>query len=391
MGPIIILDKSTFQALSRREHLQLHFYFLENLTPILGLELLGDLRKERRGSKTAEEKVAELAEKFGGSGPATNVDYRTLCANSLLGNHFPLDGRILPQGGRPVRSRDGTRGFFIDLSPFNRAILRWADGEFEDFEREFAGYWRQVTRNLEVDSFIAQLNAQHVILPKVESVAELQQQVDGLLSTVTLQNTWLTWLLSQLAVPRDYERVIWARWRAHPATFLQEFSPYSWHCLRVILMLVTATRHRLLRWNSTNLLDTQYLYYLPFCMVFVSDDHVHQMLAPLLIRPDQSFAVGRELKADLRRLGEYRDALSDRQRQMLGFALGSHPPPMRDSVVCALWKRHCVPWRPGRGNLASRLPEPEREEATRWVENMFREVEGDAYFARPRVSNREDR
>lgn len=48
MGPIIILDKSTCQALSRREHFFLHKYSLENLTPILGMELLGDLAKTPR-------------------------------------------------------------------------------------------------------------------------------------------------------------------------------------------------------------------------------------------------------------------------------------------------------------------------------------------------------
>ncbi|MFZ2149449.1 MAG: hypothetical protein WAV28_19735, partial [Sedimentisphaerales bacterium] len=77
MGPIVILDKSTFQSLSKQEHFYLDIYFLENLTPILGMEILADLRKETPGSKTAEEKVTELAEKFSGSGPATNVDYRT--------------------------------------------------------------------------------------------------------------------------------------------------------------------------------------------------------------------------------------------------------------------------------------------------------------------------
>lgn len=381
MGPIIILDKSAFQSLCRREHLFLHIHFMENLTPILGLELLGDLRKDGQGSKTAEEKVTELAEKFGGSGPTTNVDYRTLCLNSLLGRHPPLDGRIIPQGGRSVRGRDGGRGFIVDLSPLNQAILRWADSQFEDFEREFAGHWREVTRNLDVESFIDQLNAHHIILPKADSLAELRQYVDALLSSTAIQDVWLTWLLDQLSVSTDYQGAIWARWRTRSPFFLQEFSPYAWHCLRVLLMLVAATRHQLVPWNPTNLLDIQYLYYVPFCMVFASDDRLHQTLAPLLLREDQSFVAGKGLKADLCRLADYREALSERQRQLLGYALGSYPPPARGSVACELWKKHMRPWRPGMGNLASRLSDAERGEATRWVCEMFREVEGDAYFS----------
>jgi len=46
MGPIIILDKSAFQSLSRREHLFLHIHFMENLTPILGMERLGISEKK---------------------------------------------------------------------------------------------------------------------------------------------------------------------------------------------------------------------------------------------------------------------------------------------------------------------------------------------------------
>ena len=216
MGPIIILDKSAFQSLSRREHLFLDIHFMENLTPILGLELLADLRKAPRGSKTADEMVAELAEKFRGSGPTTNVDYRTLCVNSLLGNHFPLDGRITPDSGRPVLGPDGSRGYFVDLSPINRAILRWARGEFGDFEREFAEYWRDTTRSLDFESFRRQLDAHRVVLPKVDSLAELRQNVNSLLITATLQDVWLRWLLDQLSVPPDCERAIWNRWKRAP-------------------------------------------------------------------------------------------------------------------------------------------------------------------------------
>lgn len=380
MGPIIILDKSAFQSLSAREHIFLDIHFMENLTPILGLEILGDLRKEGQGSRTAEEIVTVLAGKFGGSGPATNVDYRTLCVNSLLGNHFPLDGRIVPQSARVVRSPDGSRGIFIDLSPFNQAILRWSNGQFTEFERELAGHWRQVTRNLDYDSFVEQLNVHHVILPHVANVSELRHHIDALLDIAALQNVWLTWLLGQLSVPADYERAIMARWKAS-GHYLQEFAPYAWHCVRVLLMLIGATRHQLISWNPTNLLDIQYLYYLPFCMVFASEDRVHQALVPILLRENQSFVTGSDLKADLHRIVDFRDALSEKQNHYLGYGLGSYPPPARDSVIHELWKMHCRPWRPGRGNQASNLPDEEKRKAIAWAREMFQEIEGDGYFS----------
>ena len=380
MGPIVILDKSTFQSLSKQEHLFLHIHFKENLTPILGMEILGDLRKETPGSKTAEQKVAELAEKFGGSGPATNVDYRTLCMNSLLGIHFPLDWRIRPQNARSVRARNGLYGVIIDLSPLNRAILRWSSGKFEEFEREYAGFWRDVTQNLDLKSFKNQLNSRHVILPKVSNFEELCETVDSLLITVAHQDVWLSWLLDQLSLPPLYEAMIRIRWKAKSSMLLKDFSPYSYHCLRVLLMLLVGTRHKLLRWEPTNLLDVQYLYYLPFCMVFASNDRLHRNLAPLLIREDQSFVNGEELKEDLRRLADFFEKLNNTKLQKLRYALASHPPPKKDSVVHQLWKKHMRPWRPGRGSILTSLSKTECEEAIRWAEKMFREVEGDAYF-----------
>ena len=380
MGPIIILDKSTFQSLSKREHLFLHIHFTENLTPILGMELLGDLRKETPKSKTAEEKVSALAEKFGGSGPITNVDYRTLCVQSLLGNRFPLDGRIIPQSARQVQDPDGGWGVVINLSPLNQAILRWSDGKFKEFERQFAGFWRKETQSLDLDSFRDQLNRHYVILPKVSNFEELRETVDSLLATVAHQDVWLSWLLDQLSLPSSLESLIRIRWEARPSMLLKNFSPYSWHCLRALLMLHVGTRHELLKWEPTNLLDVQYLYYFPFCMVFASNDHLHSILAPLLKRDDQSFVMGEELKADLRRLSDFRDGLSDTDREKLGYALGSYPPPRKDSVVHNLWKKHMLPWRPGRGNLLTSLSDAECEEAIRWAKQMFRNVESDAYF-----------
>lgn len=380
MGPIVILDKSTFQSLSKREHSYLDIHFLENLTPILGMEILADLQKEALGSETAEETVSKLAEKFGGSGPATNVDYRTLCAQSLLGYHIPLTGQIVPQSARPVHARDGTSGIVIDLSPLNHAILRWQDGKFEEFEQELAGYWRKVTQNLDFDSFRDQLNSKHVILPKVSNFRELRETVDSLLATVAHEDVWLSWLLGQLSLPKPLESIILLRRKIRQSWLLKDFSTYAWHCLRALLMLLVGTRHKLLRWEPTNLLDVQYLYYLPFCMVFASNDRLHRNLAPLLIRDDQSFVNGEELKADLLRLADFYEKLNDTKQKKLRYALASYPSPKKDSVVHQLWKKHMRPWRPGGGSIITSLSKTECKEAIRWAEKMFREVEGDAYF-----------
>jgi hypothetical protein len=377
MGPTIILDKSAFQSLSWREHLVLDVHFTENLTPILGLELLADLRKEEPGTRPGDEIAKGLAAKFGGSGPATNIDYRTLCILSLQGETLPSDGRIVVEASHVGRTSDGSLGALIDLSPLNRGILRWSKGHFEEFEREFAAYWGERTKSLEMDSLLEELSYHHVIIPKVETIKELREEVDRLLATATLQDVWLKWLFAQLEVGRVEQKAISARWKGRSHIFLREFAPYAWHCLRVVLSLVGATRHRLIPQRPTNLLDIQYLYYAPFCMVFSSNDRVHKALAPLLLRGDQIFVSGEDLKHDLERIADFREGLSPEEMRYLAFALGSYPPPTVSRVVQEIWRKHCRPWNPRMVNLASSLSKKERDDAIQWVQAMFSEAQLD--------------
>jgi len=378
VGPVIILDKSTFQSLSRREHVLLHKHFTENLTPILAMELLGDLAKQpkrQRRKKSAESQVSEIAGKFGGSGPVTNVDYLTLVYTALLGAPVPTTGQIIPENVTHVQGPGGSRGALIGPSAFNRALLQWSGGRFSEFERELADYWRQITKGISLDAFRSRLDTHHITLPHVEQLEHLTPTADGLLATHTLQDAWLEWLLGQLSLPAPYERAICARWRSRISSLLRDFAPYAWFVLRATLVLLLATRYNLVRWRPTSLLDVQYLYYLPFCMVFASGDLAHQALAPLLLRPDQSFVAGDKLKADLRRLVDELDHMDDRHREMLSFALGVYPTPARGSVVYNLWKKHMRPWGPGSGNRATSLSSADQEEAIRWVEQMVRDAE----------------
>lgn len=149
------------------------------------MELLGDLaKKPKKGKRTAEAQVAEIARKFGGSGPVTNVDYLTLAYNSLMGNEVPMEGRIIPESSTIVRDSRGEMGMFIDLSHFNRALLRWSRGEFSSFERELSKFWRKVTRSISLDSFRDQLGAHRVIIPAIDRPEDVLPTADRLLSAL---------------------------------------------------------------------------------------------------------------------------------------------------------------------------------------------------------------
>jgi hypothetical protein len=59
----------------------------------------------------------------------------------------------------------------------------------------------------------------------------------------------------------------------------------------------------------SNRTDIAYLYYLPFAMAFVSNDKLHKRVVPLLLREDQMFIDGAELKRDLAALNIHYSAL----------------------------------------------------------------------------------
>ena len=92
--------------------------------------------------------------------------------------------------------------------------------------------------------------------------------------------------------------------------------------------------------RKSNKADIAYLYYLPFCMVFTSRDDLQVRSAPLFLRTDQSFVHGDDLKADLKRLDEYYDALPEREKEERRFSFAAHPPNDDSYLVTQLWKKH---------------------------------------------------
>ncbi|WP_289038570.1 hypothetical protein [uncultured Zobellia sp.] len=60
----IVLDKSTFQGLNYEDIVELHKYYIVNVTPLLVSEILDDLAKEEKeGKKPPKDQVTDLAKK----------------------------------------------------------------------------------------------------------------------------------------------------------------------------------------------------------------------------------------------------------------------------------------------------------------------------------------
>src|SRR4051794_1751241 len=93
----LILDKSSFQQLNRDQHAECSRHFIDNVTPVLLREILGDLSKEAKPGTTSTDVVSSLARKFLGSGGPINHHYSVMCVGELNGNKVPIGhGQILP-------------------------------------------------------------------------------------------------------------------------------------------------------------------------------------------------------------------------------------------------------------------------------------------------------
>jgi hypothetical protein len=307
-SPTIIFDKSAFQSLSRREHAQRFFRYEENITPILLREILADLAKTYP-EKSPEEAVQVLAQKFLGSGGFINTDYRKLCLGHLTGwGHFEMVRRPVLDDYSRVREPDGSISLYVGPTAANEAIMRWADAEFSERERRSAAGLRAKAASLSLDALYGRLRQHHVLIPRPKRIAEIATIADDLLIRPELQWAFIDWMMAQLGFEPRLRSEVEQRWLSLGRPLLAKFAPYAHHCARVLLLLLIGMRHKILSDRKTNRLDAEYLFYTPFCDVFVSGDRLHRQLAPMVLDEKQTFVWIDKFKSKMQKL-----ALATRQ------------------------------------------------------------------------------
>jgi hypothetical protein len=345
MGPILIFDKSLLQSLNPDESALLDHFFLCNITPIFFIETLGDLEKEMRSGRTPEEVVGQLAYKTPDWSSAPNAHHANLLAAELLGlGEVVMDGRIVRAQGRAVQ-RNGKFGIIYEESDEEQALSRWQRGEFLVLERKIAKQWREALAAIDFQPMYDFFQKYYKDKTKPHSLTEAKQRADAMFEEVDRVELLLMGL-SLLGVPRRCEDDIRYRFGQEAMPPLREFAPYFSYVLSLELFFYLAMAADLIpRTGKSHKLDFLYLYYLPFCMVFTSCDHIHISVAPLFLRSDQTFVPGSELKNDLRKLNDhYSELPEDVQREGL-IKFAKNPPSDTSFLVTRLWDKHASKWR----------------------------------------------
>ncbi len=342
MGPIIIFDKSTIQSLSDEEARWLTHHYFSNITPILFFEILADLKKEFRDKRSPETFVAGLADKFSPINSVVNTHHIYLFMNELIaGIPVEMDKRAVIGGGKIITDATGKKGVFLDEPPEQEAFRRWQKGEFAELEHLVAKRWRTAIQEIDSEAFVKHWHGlmQGAQIPNLEYATRL---VDSFCSGNKTRFTLLKALMLSLGVPPAFKPAIIKRWKALGGPPIMEFAPYAAWCFRVNLLSNIAIAHNLVRkpLDANNRIDLQYLYYLPFCQVFVSNDIFHKTIAPLLLKSDQSFIAGLDLKCDLAKIDAHWKSLSEEEKSKGSINYAAYPPLNPELLTCQLWDKH---------------------------------------------------
>ena len=92
--------------------------------------------------------------------------------------------------------------------------------------------------------------------------------------------------------------------------------------------------------RASNRADIAYLFYLPFCHIFVSSDKLHRRCAPAILSGDQDFVWGLDLKVALTNINQSMSTASEEEREQGLHKLAPRPPGESTNLVVSMWERH---------------------------------------------------
>ncbi len=374
MGPIAIFDKSFLQSLSIDESVWFDNFFMSNICPVFYVETLADLEKNVREGRTPEQEVRIIADKTPEMHAEPNMFHHELCVGSLLGQKVTMDGRPILSGGRPTKG-GGKKGFVFDPPPEAEAFSRWKNEEFLEVERKFAKQWREAIQSIDFDKVSYWLRSIGVELKKCKSLDEAKLYAESIVNGRSNPLARMKFVFTLLGIPPQYFMQVYYGWGNLGCPPLSKFAPYAAHVLTLELFFYISISSSLISAErKTNKSDLAYLYYLPFCMVFISSDRLHRRCAPLFLRDDQEFIWGQDLKDDLGKIDLHFDKLPMSEKEKGLHAIATHPPTDGEYLTSKLWDKFLPRWR---HTLVNRQPPMPGPASQRLLEEMKKFTNGE--------------
>lgn len=368
----IVIDKSTFQSLSYDELYRLSCYYKHIITPVLTMEILGDLKKEARpGKAPPENRVKDFAKKLFPMETVVNLHYKILLKGDLLGNPISFDGRPHVGIKKAVASESGMQGYLIEETEEEKSINKWKDGNFTEADHELSALWRMTTTQKDLlERLKKSLNPDAQV--NIADFHELNKYVTEIITSPATQQFLLISLFQNYDIDAITSVQIFGRWNQEGKPLIKDFAPFAFHCLKVDTLFLFGLTSGLIGTRPTNRVDLEYLYYLPFGNIFTSNDKVHKNLVPLLLRDYQKFIVGPELKEDLKNIVAFLNTLEMEERRKFK----SVPPIIDSSITFQLWKEFFN--YPEKSNWNRDISNSEKEMMKEKMKEFERALDGDS-------------
>ena len=343
MGPVIIFDKSALHCFSVNESVWLENFFLCNITPQFYVETLADLTLLEKQKRPVEEVIKELANKTPINGAQPNTDHHKLVLGNLLGRTVEMEYRPILDGGVPKISPDGKIGFHFEESQEAKALHRWGKGEFNEVEKLFAKEWRSSLSNLNFDAILGVVKNMVPSELRLTSLEDIKKFAIQLLLKNTRQS--LFFMLDLLNIKEQFRTKIIQRWDEGKFKSVFDFAPYATYVMLIDLVFyIGMLRGFISKDRPSNKIDIAYLYYLPFCNVFVSGDKLHARVAKLFLTIDQQYVFAEDLKKAFNRLNEYYSLFPDVVKEMGAMCFAPYPPLEIENLVSTIWDNQFKYW-----------------------------------------------
>ncbi len=373
MSLSIILDKSTFQSLNFNELYRLSCYYQHIVTPVLTMEILGDLRKkisQNKNLQKQENRVKDFAKKLFPTETVVNMHYKYLVKGDLLGDLITMDGRPTVSIKKSVSSYSGQKGFLIEESEEEKSIYKWKDGRFSEADKELSLLWRMTTTDKSVLERLKK-SLKSSVTVRFNNYSDLNEFVDSSLSTPESQLNLLLAMMQNYEIDAYTGLQIVRRWRQTGNPLIKDFSPYAFHCLKVDTLFLFGLSSGLISTRPTNRVDLEYLYYLPFAYLFSSSDKIHKNLVPLVLMPFQKFIHGNDLKMDLKNIVEHIEKLKIEEKRLYK----GKPPIEKNSLTFQLWKEYFG--YPDKSTFNREISEDEMEKAKAKMKEFEQALQND--------------
>lgn len=347
MGPSLLFDKSFIEGLSENEAIWLDNFFICNIVPTFFVEALADLtkiNKSGRVKRTPEEIVKDIALKVPLISSCPNILYDRLVISNLLGQEVEMDGRPIISGGEYKKNPEGKITVSYERFPEAEALERWKKEEFLEVERSFASSWRASLSSISFDSKVSLIKN---IVPENTNLSSMENVKIFAENFVGGNNKELIQLAFEiLNIPDRAKNAVFERWLKEDKPNLLEFAPYAAFVFKIyIFFYLCLMKSFISKERASNLVDISYLFYLPFCNVFVSSDKLHLRTTNLFMSDNQTLISGSILKDDLKKIDNYFLKIPEeaKKRGVLSFA--HYPPDDIETEIGIIRDKYLIPWR----------------------------------------------